>query len=86
MGTVRAVGDDFLRLLPGVDDSMDYGDVRANRENPEDRWHAICERAENHQDEALGTVPEADIFIGHERFRAGFCVADHNGACHCGAC
>ena len=75
-------GGDFFGLLPGVHDSMDYGDIGADGENPEDRRHAICESADDHQHKALGAVPEADVFVGHERFRAGFRVTHHNGTCH----
>ena len=39
-------GGDFFRLLPSVDNSVDYGDIGADRENPQDGRHAICERAD----------------------------------------
>ena len=74
----------FLRgaLHVGEADAVDHRDGGEHGEHPQDGSHAVEERADDDQHDALGTLHEADLAGGDERLGAGAGVADHDRGGH----
>ncbi len=72
----------IFRLLPGAHDAMNDGDIGTDREDPQHYVHAIRQRAQNHQHQALGAFPKSHFAGRHQRFRAGLGITDHHRAGH----
>src|SRR5215469_950084 len=64
---------------PRVLNAVDHGNGRENGNHPQDRSHAIEQSADDNQDQALGSLHEADSTGADERLRASAAVADHDG-------
>ena len=77
-------GHAFGELI-GVLDAVDHRDGGEYRQNPEDRGHdspLLEEGSEEDEDDALGSLHEADFAFANESFGAGARVADHQGRDH----
>src|SRR5271170_4039496 len=84
-GLFAANGRDVLRHLVGVADAVNDGDGGEDGENPQHRGHdspAVEERAQDDEDDALGTLHEAHLALADQGLGAGAGVADHERSDH----
>ncbi len=59
-----------FRLIPGVPDTMNHGEIRTDGKNKQRDRHAIHKCAENHQSKAFRAFPKTDATALDQRFRA----------------
>jgi hypothetical protein len=69
-------------LLPGEIDAVDHRDIREYGNHPQDRRHAVKERAYQQEHDALGTLEETHLAFGDGVFGARAGIAHHHGAGH----
>src|SRR5437899_5187038 len=66
-----------LRLPPGIDAAVDDGPVGKHGDDPEDRFHAVGEGADDEEHNAFRSLEETDFARGDHVFGARPRVADH---------